>query len=86
MGKIADTPLNLSTCATVNGQLLTVGGQDPVTEDNRSAVYCYKPTSNSWEHISDLPDTCMWCHVAILSGNKMMVVYENKSYFADVSA
>ena len=85
-GKIADTPLNLSTCATVNGQLLAVGGQDPVTEDNRSAVYHYKPTSNSWEHISDLPDACMWCHVAVLPGNKMMVVYEDKSYFADVSA
>lgn len=82
--KIADTPLNLSTCSTVNGQLLAMGGQDPVTEDNRSAVYHYKPTSNSWEHISDLPDTCMWCLVAILPGNKVMVVQEDKTYFASV--
>ena len=44
--KIADTPLTLSTWATVNGQLLTVGGQDlstatnlPPTRGNTSVIY-----------------------------------------------
>ena len=41
---IADIPLNLSTCATVNGQLLAVGGQEddtnlPPTRGNRSVIY-----------------------------------------------
>ena len=68
---ITDLPVKGSTCATLNGQLLTVGGlEDNVT----NCIYSYNTETNSWEVISYMPTPRCWCLVAVLPGNKLMVV------------
>ena len=66
-------PVIDSTCATLNGQLVAVGGKD---SDNKATnnVYSYDAETNSWEVISHMPTARFWCLVAVLPGNKLMVV------------
>ena len=68
---ITDLPVKGSTCVTLNGQLLAVGGlEDKVI----NTIYSYNTETNSWEVISQMPTPRCWCLVAVLPGNKLMVV------------
>ena len=68
-----DVPVTDSTCVTLNGQLVAVGGRD--SDGNYSNnIYSYNTRSNSWEVISHMPTPRSWCLVAVLPGNKLMVV------------
>ena len=70
--RVADLPVHSSSCATLCGLLLAVGGRD----DSRSTdcIHQYNPATNSWEVISHMP-TARWdTLVAVLPGNKLMVV------------
>ena len=71
--RVADAPAYYSTCAAVNGQLLAVGGCD---EDRKAtaAIHKYNQTTNTWDHISDMPTARYLCLVAVLPTNEMMVV------------
>ena len=71
--RVAEAPAYYSTCAAVNGQLVAVGGCD---EDvNATAgIHKYNQTTNSWDHISNMPTTRFRCLVAVLPTNEMMVV------------
>ena len=71
--RVADAPAYYSTCAAVNGQLLAVGGCD---KDNKvtAAIHKYNPTTNSWDHISNIPTARYHCVVAVLPTNEMMAV------------
>ena len=71
--QLADTPVTLSTCASVHGQLLAVGGRnlyDKVTAD----IHMYNTTTNSWEVISHMATPRHQCLVAVLPRDKLMVV------------
>ena len=70
--RVADVPAYYSTCAAVNGQLLAVGGCD---EDYKAtaAIHKYNPTTNSWDHISNMPTARFRCLVAVFPTNEMMV-------------
>ena len=70
--KVADAPHYSSSCATLCGQLVAVGGWDEAGE-NTSAITVYNETTDSWEAIGDMPTARYWALVAILNG-KMMVV------------
>ena len=70
---IADLPVKNSTCATLNGQLLAVGGYEPDGEDT-SNVYLYNTQTNSWEIISHMPTPRRKCLVTVLPDNKLIVV------------
>ena len=70
---VADIPAYLSTCAAVNGQLLAVGGCD-VDYKETAAIHKYNPTTNSWDHISNMPTARYRCLVAVLPTNEMMAV------------
>ena len=70
---VADVPVYRSTCTTINGQLLAVGGYDS-SHGATNAVYRYNPTSNSWEVISHMPTARYWCLVAVLPSSELMVV------------
>ena len=50
---IADLPVKHSTCITVNGQLLAVGGQDLCNKVTNN-IYTYNTETNSWEVISHM--------------------------------
>ena len=70
--RVAEAPAYWSTCAAVNGQLLAVGGCD---EDFKAtaAIHKYNPTTNSWDHISNMPTARKCCLVAVLPTSEMMV-------------
>ena len=71
--RVADAPAYLSTCAAVKGQLLAVGGRDE-DDEATAAIHKYNQTTNTWEHISDMPTARYFCLVAVLPTNEMMVV------------
>jgi N-acetylneuraminic acid mutarotase len=78
--RVADVPAYHSTCATVNGELLVVGGCD----ENRklsSAIHKYNPTTNSWDLISNTSAARYDRLVAVLSTNEMMVIGGNTRVF-----
>jgi len=70
---VANVPVGWSTCTTINGQLLAVGGSDS-SSDTTDAVYRYNPTSNSWKVISHMPTARYCCLVAVLPSSELMVV------------
>ena len=69
-------PVYNATCATVDGQLLAVGGKQSLDEDtkNSSAIYAYNPTENSWSIKCHMKTARSFCLVAALPDNKLMVV------------
>ena len=71
--QLADTPVTLSTCASLQGQLLAVGGKD--SDGNKtSAIHMYNTTTNFWEVISHMTTPQSHCLVAVLPHNELMVV------------
>ena len=71
--RVADVPAYWSTCAAVNGQLLSVGGCDEGRKPT-AAIHKYNQRTNTWDHFSDMPTAGYWCLVAVLPTNQMMVV------------
>ena len=71
--QLADTPVTLSTCASLQGQLLAVGGCDS-DDEKTAAIHMYNPTTNSWEVISHMATPRFQCPVAVLPHNELMVV------------
>ena len=70
--RVADALAYGSTCAAVNGQLLAVGGCDEVIKPTAS-IHKYNPTTNTWDHISNMPTARYGCLIAALPTNEMMV-------------
>ena len=75
--RVADLPVCSSSCATLCGQLLAVGGCDGNFENFTNAIRQYKSATNSWEVISHMPTARIDTLVAVLPGNKLMVVGGN---------
>ena len=65
--QVADAPHYLSSCATLCGQLVAVGGYET------SAITAYNETTDSWEAMGHMPTARCRALVAIFNG-KMMVV------------
>ena len=72
--RVADLPVRASSCATLSGQLLAVGGYDDSIKNYTTAIHQYNPATNSWEVISHMPTARSDTLVAVLPGNKLMVV------------
>ena len=71
--KTANTPVYLSTCTTLCGHLLAVGGRDSHLSPT-SAIHKYDPVKNSWTVISHMATPRDMSLVAVLPGDKLMVV------------
>ena len=71
--QLADTPVTLSSCTSLHGRLLAVGGNDS-DDKAATAVHMYNTTNNSWEVISHMATPRSQCLVTVLSHNKLMVV------------
>ena len=71
--QLADTPVTLSACASLHGQLLAVGGVD---SDGKmtTVIHMYNTTTNSREVISHMTTPRCRCLVAVLPHNELMVV------------
>ena len=72
--KVADLPVTQSTCVTLHGRLLAIGGADSRNGTPTSDVRIYHPTSNTWEVISKMKISRWYCFAAVLPSNKLMVV------------
>ena len=71
--EVASLPVTRSTCASLNGQLIAVGGWDSDRKTTNSA-YAYDPTTDRWDIISTMPTARHSCLVAVLPGNQLVVV------------
>ena len=71
--QLADTPVTLSTCASLQGRLLVVGGKDSDDKET-TAIHMHNTTTNSWEVISHMATPRYRCSVAVLPHNELMVV------------
>ena len=68
---ITDAPYNWSSCATLCGQLVAVGGLKG--GKSTTAIFVYKETTDSWVAMGNMPTARNWALAAILNG-KLMVV------------
>ena len=71
---VASLPVTGSTCTSLNGQLIAVGGWDSHNKKTTNSVYAYDPTTDRWDVISTMPTARRECLVAVLPGNQLMVV------------
>ena len=71
--RVASLPVRSSTCASLCGQLLAVGGTDDA-KNRTTAVHQYDPAMDSWEVISHMSIPRSSALIAVLPGNKLMVV------------
>ena len=69
---VADALHHWSSCATLCGQLVAVGGWE--AGNNTSAIIGYNETTDSWEAMGDMPTARRQALVAILNGNGKMIV------------
>ena len=76
--KLADLPLYHSTCVSLCGHLLAIGGSKSAHNlcNSSKAVYAYKPENDSWEVIShsmSVPRRQSFA-VTLPTNNELMVV------------
>ena len=78
---LASTPVFHSTTTTLNERLLAVGGvvrQHPQFNEPSlifsNAIYLYNPVTNFWEITARFTTARHSCLVAVIPGNKLMVV------------
>ena len=81
--RVTNLPVCSSSCATLCGQLLAVGGSDDISYT--TAIHQYNPASNSWEVISHMPTARSHTLVAVLPDNKLMVVGGYTRLFGKIS-
>ena len=72
--KIANLPLSESTCVSLHGQVLAIGGIDATNQSGKS-VYMHEQATNSWKAIAgEMLSERHSCFVAVLPDNQLMVV------------
>ena len=69
----ANLPLYYSTCAEINGQLVSLGGQDPVTKAATSTVYKYSLAKRSWSPVGRMLICRYKCYVAVVRNGVIVV-------------
>ena len=86
--ELADLPLYNSTCVSLCGHLLAIGGNDCKSENTSSAkaVYAYKPTTNSWKVISQMSVARYLCFAVTLPTNNELMVVGGRSNESSNSA
>ena len=66
--RVADLPVECSTCESFQGRLLAIGGRMDSGEVT-TAIYMYNSTTNSWEIISHMTTGRCDCFTAVLPDN-----------------
>ena len=70
---VAAPPVTLTTCVSIHGRLLAIGGRDSDKKPT-SAIHMYNPTTDSWEAISHMRTPRCDCIAAVLPNNQLIVV------------
>ena len=71
--RLTDLPVESSTCVSLCGHLLAIGGKSDTVADSK-AVYVFKQTTNSWEVISQMLVSRRQCFAVTLPTNKLIAV------------
>lgn len=71
--RIADVPLYWSTCVTLRGQLLAVGGENTADKKTKD-IHAYELATDSWEVVSEMLAARDSALVAVLPGERLLVV------------
>ena len=71
--EVSSLPVVASTLASLNGNLLAIGGSDD-SGNHISDVYSYEPHTNSWNVVSQMKIKRSWCFAVTLSGDRLVVV------------
>ena len=72
--KIADLPPSESTCVSLHGRVLAIGGVDATNQSGKS-IYMYEQATNSWKAVTgEILSERHSCFVAVLPDNQLMVV------------
>ena len=71
--RVADCPVMLSTCVSLQGRLLTVGGK-ALNNTITSVVHMYNSNTDSWEIISQMPTARYLPLAAAVNDNHLLVV------------
>ena len=71
--QLADTPFTSSTCASLHGRMLIVGGRDSGDKE-RTTIHIYNTKTNSWEVIGYMTTPRCRCPVATLPDNELIIV------------
>lgn len=71
--KVADTPLLDSTCVSLYGHLLAIGGTDSASRSTKD-VYAFDPVADSWKSIGQMINDRHSCFAVVLPDNQVMVV------------
>ena len=71
--EVAAPPVTETTCVSIHGRLLAIGGTDSY-ETPTLAIHMYNPTTDSWEVISHMGTPRKSCIAAILPNNQLIVV------------
>ena len=69
--RVADVPVIMSTCTTLNGTVLTVGGVD--SDRSTAAVHTYNPKSDSWPLVGYMPTPRSLCLI-VAPHNRIIAV------------
>jgi serine/threonine protein kinase len=71
--EIAAPPVTQTTCVSIHGQLLAIGGRDSDKKPT-SVIHMYNPTTDSWEVNSHMGTPRYDCIAAVLPNNQLMIV------------
>ena len=71
--EVAAPPVTTTTCVSIHGRLLVIGGRG---SDGKltSAIHMYNPTTDSWEVFSHMGTPRGDCIAAVFPNNQLMVV------------
>ena len=71
--QITDAPVCNTTCVSLNGELLAIGGSG-LPNRPTTAIHMYDTTTDSWTVISHMSTARSSCFAAVLPDNQLMVV------------
>ena len=72
--RVADHPCIASTCVTMKGQLLSVGGLSDSDAKTSTSIHMYNQANNSWVIIGRLNTARHQCFAVFLPDSRLMVV------------
>ena len=68
---LANTRTYEPSAAMLAGNIVAIGG---IRKSCKKEVYMFSPSTNSWIHISDLPEPRLYAAVAVLSSTEILVI------------
>ena len=82
--KVAAPPVLETTCISIHGRLLAIGGKDSDKKPT-TAVHMYNPAADSWEITSHMLTPRWNCIATVLPNNKLMVIGGSTVGFAAIA-